>query len=175
MDKVLTHWINAAAGVSPWLDAVMMAATLWGVPVMVASVAVQWWGGPDRPHIRHVAVTAGLAFVLALAANQGILLMIHRVRPYDAGLTHLLLAPSADWSFPSDHASAAMAIVAAFVGQGLPRRTAALTVLAVLICVSRVYVGTHYVTDILGGAATGLIAAVIVRRTFRENGRFRAG
>lgn len=152
----------------------MVAVTLWGVPVMVASVVAQWWSGPNRTHIRHVAVTSGLAFLLALAANQGILLMVHRLRPYDAGLTHLLLAPSADWSFPSDHASAAIAIVAAFFGQGLPRRTAVLLAFAVLICLSRVYVGTHYLTDVLGGAATGLLAALIVRRTFRENGKLSA-
>ena len=44
---------------------------------------------------------------------------MHRIRPYDAGLTHLIVAPSFDWSFPSDHATAAFAIVAGIEEAGL--------------------------------------------------------
>ncbi|WP_353654446.1 phosphatase PAP2 family protein [Mesorhizobium sp. C089B] len=86
-------------------------------------------------------------------------------------MTHLLIAPSADWSFPSDHATATIAIVAAFAMQALPRRTAAFAVLAFLVCWSRVYIGTHYLTDVIGGAITGVIGAVVVRLAYRENSR----
>ena len=106
-----------------------------------------------------------------MALNQLILLFVHRVRPYEAGVTHRLLPPSADWSFPSDHATASIAIVAAMAMQGLPVRTLALGLLAALICLSRVYVGTHYVTDVLGGAGTGLFAALVVRWLYAEDSR----
>ncbi|WP_163540551.1 phosphatase PAP2 family protein, partial [Klebsiella pneumoniae] len=71
--------------------------------------------------------------------NQFILLFIHRVRPYEAGVTHLLIPPTVDWSFPSDHATASLAIVAAFAMQALPRRTLALLAVAALVCLSRIY------------------------------------
>jgi undecaprenyl-diphosphatase len=86
-------------------------------------------------------------------------------------VTHLLIAPSADWSFPSDHATAAIAIVAAFAMQGLPRRTIALFIMAFLICWSRIYIGTHYLTDVVGGAVTGVLGAIVVRLAYRENSR----
>ena len=171
MDKNLTHWINAAAGSSAWLDPLMIAITKFGVPLMVLAVAVQWWVQNDRPRIRFVALSAGLSFLLGLGLNQIILLFVQRIRPYDAGVTHLIIEKSADWSFPSDHATAAFAIVAAFVLQGLPLRTLVLLVLAFLICWSRVYVGMHYVTDILGGAATGVLAGVAVRYLYRSHSR----
>ena len=171
MDVALTRWINSPAGNHAVLDAVMIAITQFGVPAIVVCVALQWWARDGRTHVRHTAVSAGLSFLLGLAVNQAILLFIARVRPYDAGVTQLIIAPSADPSFPSDHATAAMAVVAAFFLQRLPRRALAFLVMAVLVCWSRVYVGTHYVTDVIGGALTGILAAAAVRVAFREGTR----
>jgi undecaprenyl-diphosphatase len=42
---------------------------------------------------------------------------------------------------------------------------------AALVTVSRVYIGTHYASDVLGGALTGAFAAVIVRAAYREDTR----
>jgi undecaprenyl-diphosphatase len=171
MDATFTHWINASAGLHPVLDKAMIGVSQIGVPLMVLAVIVQWWAKVDRYHVRHAALSAGLAFLLGLAINQFILLFVHRIRPYDAGVTHLLIAPSADWSFPSDHATASIAIVAAFAMQALPRRTLALFIMAFLICWSRIYIGTHYITDVVGGAVTGVLGAVVVRMAYRENSR----
>ena len=171
MDIAITHWINAAAGADAFLDPIMIAATRFGVPAMVLLVALQWWSRENRHHVRHAALSAGLSFLLGLAINQVILLFVHRIRPYDAGVTHLLIAPSADWSFPSDHATAAFAIVTAFALQDLPRRTLGFLLMALLVCWSRIYVGTHYLTDLLGGALTGASAAVLVRKLYREDSR----
>lgn len=171
MDAALTHWINGFSGQVPALDMAMIALTRYGVPLAVLLVAAMWFSRTDRPHVRHVAICAGLAFVLGLALNQGLLMFVHRVRPYDAGVSTLLIDRSADWSFPSDHATAVFAIYAAFAFQRLRWQSAMFAVLAVLVCLSRVYVGTHYVTDVLGGAATGILAAVFVRAVYREGNR----
>ncbi|RWA69945.1 MAG: phosphatase PAP2 family protein [Mesorhizobium sp.] len=171
MDASLTHWISSAAGISPLLDRTMIAISQIGVPLMVLAVAVQWWSKADRYHVRHACLSAGLSFLLGLAINQAILLFVHRIRPYDAGVTHLLIAPSADWSFPSDHATASMAIVAAFAMQALQRRTLVLFAAALLICWSRLHIGVHYAGDVVGGAVTGLAAALAVRLSYRENSR----
>jgi len=171
MDVAITRWINAPAGMHPVLDTVLIGFTQFGVPLIVLVVALQWWTKQDRTHVRHAALASGLSFLLGLAINQAILLFVHRVRPYDAGISHLIVAPSADWSFPSDHATASMAVVAAFAMQRLPRRTLGLLLLALMICWSRIYVGTHYITDVLGGVSTGILGAIIVRLAFREGSR----
>ena len=171
VDALITHWINSFAGQTPLVDPAMVVITQVGVPFIVILVVLQWWSGQDRRHVRHAAICAGLAFLLGLAINQGILLFIHRVRPYDAGVTHLLIAKSADWSFPSDHATASMSVAMSFALQNLPRRTLALFGMALLLCLSRIYVGTHYFTDVVGGTATGIVAAIVVRSIYRENTR----
>lgn len=171
MDALVTQWINVGAGSYPLLDGAMIALANYGVPVMVLLVALHWYGRPGRTHLRHVAVVAGLTFLLALAFNQAVLLGVHRPRPYAAGLTHLILPASADWSFPSDHASASFAVVCAFCRQRLPRSATGFFLLASLISLSRVYCGIHYVGDLVGGMATALLAAVLVRALYHEGSR----
>ncbi|TGQ03756.1 phosphatase PAP2 family protein, partial [Mesorhizobium sp. M2E.F.Ca.ET.219.01.1.1] len=74
----------------------------------------------------------------------------------------------------SDHATASMAIVAAFAMHALQRRTLVLFAAALLICWSRLHIGIHYAGDVVGGAVTGLAAALAVRLSYRENSRLDA-
>ena len=52
--------------------------------------------------------------------------------------------------------------------QRLPLRAAVAVLAALLICLSRVYIGIHYAFDVLGGAAVGAVVAVVVARLYRE-------
>lgn len=84
--------------------------------------------------------------------------------------------PASDWllavrgpSFPSQHAAASAAVygmIAGLVVTGVPlgRRAWVVTaaVLAtIVVCVSRVYLGVHWSTDVLGGAALGAALVMI--------------
>ena len=171
MDEAVTEFINSAAGMNPALDTLMRGVTYIGVPLMVLLCAVQWWSGRDRLHLRHILVAAGLSSIAGLAVNQIILLFVHRTRPYDAGTTHLIVPPSADWSFPSDHATMAFAIVATFVLHAERRQAAVFAIVALLVSWSRIYVGTHYFGDILGGVVTGVIGGLLVRWLYPEGSR----
>jgi undecaprenyl-diphosphatase len=169
LDNFLTQWINGFAGQSTALDQAMIAVTSFGVPFMVLLVVLHWWGKRPRAPKRHACVAAGLSFLLGLAIAQIMLLVIHRVRPYDAGISHLIVPPSVDWSFPSDHAIASLAIFFAFALQGLRRWSFIFLALALVLCFSRIFVGTHYMSDILGGAAVALVAAYIVKQLYRPD------
>lgn len=61
------------------------------------------------------------------------------MRPYDGGVTHLLIARSADPSFPSDHATATFATAAAFLLHGMRRVGLDFLAAVALVTVSRVY------------------------------------
>ncbi|MDE1995786.1 MAG: phosphatase PAP2 family protein [Rhizobiaceae bacterium] len=171
LDAAITQAINALAGKSVAIDAIMLWASAIGVPLLVLAVAAQWWRKPDRLHIRHALVATGLSFLLGLFLNQLILLFIQRMRPYQTGLTHLLIDPSTDFSFPSDHSTASFAIASAFLFNGMWRVGLWFLAIAVIISLSRVYIGTHYISDVLGGALTGFLAACIIKSTYREGSR----
>jgi undecaprenyl-diphosphatase len=101
----------------------------------------------------------GLSGQNGLADQVMVLVSSVGVRPYDGGITHLLVERSADPSFPSDHATAAFAIAAAFLFHGMERRGLAFLSAAILVAFSRIYIGTHYVSDVLGGVLIGILAA----------------
>ncbi|WP_256752895.1 phosphatase PAP2 family protein [Mesorhizobium sp. Mes31] len=171
LDAAVTHAINGLAGRSAAVDFLMIWISAIGVPLLVLAVAIQWWRRTDRPRTRHVLVATGLSFLLSLALNQLILLFFHRLRPYDGGVTQLLVARSADPSFPSDHATASFAIAAAILLHDMRRVGLGFLAAAVLVAYSRVHIGTHYASDVLGGALIGIIAAIIVRAAYPEGTR----
>lgn len=166
LDAALTGWINASAG-NAFADRILILVSAYGVPVLVAAVAVQWRIGAERAKTRHALVATGLAFLLGLGINQIVLLIVDRIRPYDAGITHLLIERSGDPSFPSDHATATFAIAASLLLHGMCKRGLVFLAAALLISTSRVYIGTHYMSDVMGGALTGVLAALLVKGLYR--------
>ena len=171
VDVAVTKLINGASGQNEFLDALMVGVSAAGIPLLVFMVACQWWATLDRQGTRHVLVAAGLSFTLGLAFNQIILLFVDRIRPYASGVSDLLIAPSLDPSFPSDHATAAFAIVMTFALNRMPRRAVGFCLVALAVAISRVYVGTHYASDVLGGALSGIFAAVVVLFLYRRGTR----
>ncbi len=138
---------------------------VWAVPVFAAATIGLWFLDRPGPWYRwKIAALAGTtAAGLGLVLSQVITHFWQRPRPFVAHAhdTVLLVAPSNEPSFPSDHAVAAFAIAfaVAFVGR---RMGAAFLAAATLIAVTRVIAGLHYPGDILGGAAIGLFSAALV-------------
>src|SRR4051794_32643719 len=110
---------------------------------------------------RHGVAAAGFAALLALGIADVISHIWLRPRPYVAhpDVAHLFIAPSGDPSFPSDHATAAFAIAVSIL---LRHRKAGIiaVALATLVSLGRVVVGTHYPSDVVGGALIGTLAAL---------------
>lgn len=170
VDAGLTNWINGWSGQDWYVDQFFRGISLFGLPILVVVMACQWWSHQDRSHTRHVLLAAGFSVIFGFALNLLILLFIQRDRPYIVGVTNLLIAPSGDPSFPSDHATAAFAIAATFLAYNFSGSKVLLAA-AIMISASRIYVGTHFVSDIVGGAITGLLAAGVVLLTYSEGSR----
>ncbi len=67
------------------------------------------------------------------------------------------------FAFPSGHTAIVFAAAVATYGIMKKRYSIILTVLAVLVGLSRLYIGVHYPTDVLAGAIAGALAAVLAK------------
>lgn len=119
---------------------------------------------------RQLGIQCALSLAVnALATNVILKNLIARTRPYKAieGLTILINEPI-DFSFPSGHAAASFAVAGAVYFFGYKKTGAALLAFAALIALSRLYLGVHYPSDIIGGTAIGLLAAWLVTELFKK-------
>ena len=71
-----------------------------------------------------------------------------------------------DSSFPSGHTSTSFAC-ATILTLAFPRAAPGFFLLALAIGFSRIYVGAHYPLDVVGGAALGIVTALLLRAAIR--------
>ena len=119
---------------------------------------------------RKAGMCSACALVLMLVFNNGLIKhLVNRTRPYEVieGLKILVGKPD-DSSFPSGHTASSFASSLA-LALSLPMVTdpkkakifsALAFILAALIALSRLYVGVHYVTDVLGGMVIGCLCGI---------------
>ena len=119
------------------------------------------------PWFRTTMVTAGCVWTSDLLAT-GLKAAVDRPRPFQViAEPEPLITNTVASSFPSGHAATSAAgavILSALVGRGVWRW---LTLLAILIGFSRVYVGVHYPGDVLAGALLGAAVALGFLRLLR--------
>ena len=114
--------------------------------------------------VRRAGVAAGLSAGLGLLIGKIITEFYDRARPFVAHphAVHLFAPHGRDAGFPSDHATASMAIAAALLLRRRFRLGGLALVAAVILDFTRVAVGFHYPSDVLGGAVLGALAALLV-------------
>lgn len=112
---------------------------------------------------RYGGIVLLLCLSLSWVINDGILKpLIHRARPYETlqGL-QVLIPLRHDFSFPSGHTTTAFASAFA-ITRALGKRWSWVYAVAALIAFSRIYLGMHNPTDVLGGMVFGTLCAVAI-------------
>jgi membrane-associated phospholipid phosphatase len=145
-------------GHSPAVEGGMKALGMageWGA-VWVAIGLVAALGDRER---RARWLRAAPVAPAAVGLNYLVKIAVRRDRPRLRRLPPLASAPSA-LSFPSAHATASLAAATA-MGRVEPRARLPLYGLAGAICLTRPYLGMHYPSDVLAGAALGLALGAV--------------
>lgn len=160
LDRAATAFSSLLA--NPALTRVMWVATLMGdtrvmvVETLAAAVLLVAWGHPRRAGSVVVLMLVGVGISTAL---KGVL---ERARPSAA---FALIATPESFSFPSGHALASCLLfgmlAAMLIVSHTPRPVRAWGAIAMvcvglLIGLSRVYLGVHYFSDVLGSWLLGL-------------------
>ncbi len=152
-DYTLTHFIRGLND-NPLANALFTWFTFTADTLFMALTIVALYLGGYRKEALIIAV-------VLLATNvvtYGMKYLIARPRPSDLGII-----PESEPSFPSGHTSNAFAF-ATTLSYYHTKVAPFLFAWALLVAFSRVFLGFHYFTDLLGGAAVGIVVSLAITR-----------
>ncbi|NQT32113.1 MAG: phosphatase PAP2 family protein [Candidatus Omnitrophica bacterium] len=158
IENTIFYSVNKISS-SPLLDSVMPVITELGSGrfIFILSLVMLAF---RRKEIRQSGFI--LMAGLALASNVSYILkdLVGRPRPFLVMPDANILLPGGGFSFPSSHASIAFA--AAVILTGYFKRWYLFYPLAILVALSRVYLGVHFPMDVLAGACIGTISGFVI-------------
>ncbi|HRY52303.1 MAG TPA: phosphatase PAP2 family protein [Candidatus Portnoybacteria bacterium] len=172
-DFWLFQQINGLAGRWDWLDFLGVFLASYFQYFVVLALIVFLFIGKDRGEkMKNMAMVA-LSIMAIVLARLGITAFLHwafmRPRPFVAHAVNQLIPYAAtESSFPSGHAAFffALATVVYFYNKKVyperSRRGWYFLAAAALISLARVFVGVHYMSDILVGALIGVFSGWLV-------------
>ncbi len=150
--------INGLAQQSPWLDWVMLALSQSSSLVVPGLLLGGYWIWCNRREALIGGGTLTLLILLSDWVGAQVKHLVGRERPCQVlDSLHTLAACGGTGSFPSNHAINTAA-AAMFLHVLYPRSGWVSWPIVVLVGVSRLYLGAHYVTDVLGGWVIGSMA-----------------
>ena len=177
IDRPVADFFHADGGaLQPLFDDVQWFGL--GYPYLVVSglaFALLRWGGewerlrPRAAEMRRLAYIPGFIFVAVAASGlvaDLLKIVVGRTRPkllFDGGAYDFTwFGLRADhWSFPSGHATTAAALMAALWCLW-PRPLWLYVAAAAVVAASRVITGQHFLSDVVAGAAIGVVVTRIV-------------
>ncbi len=112
---------------------------------------------------RRLGIFCAVSMMIGLlVTNLVIKNWVARVRPYELiQELELMIERQHDFSFPSGHTTNSLACAWVLFRRAPKKWGVPALVLAILIALSRLYVGVHYPTDIIGGAVIGIGSACL--------------
>jgi membrane-associated phospholipid phosphatase len=176
MDVRIDSWLHTHA--VPAITETMIAISFLGAPSTLTVVSGLVCVVLLRKRMSDRSIGVATLVLGGNLLNYGMKFLIHRGRPAfeDPVLT------LSSYSFPSGHAMASTVfygfVIACVLPIARPRRSAAIAggiMMIGLVCLSRVYLGVHYVSDILAGIleaiawSTLMLTALRLAHVYRRN------
>ena len=124
--------------------------------VAIPALVLLWFVNADR----FINISLSCAYALSIVLSMGLKYAVRRQRPIgDWGKFYRRADP---FSFPSGHAARTVALTVVLFATVSAGAGAAGLAWAVLVCLSRIALGIHYVSDIAAGALVGISTGVVV-------------
>ncbi len=167
LDEQVDSWFEPLRG-NPTLDGAAKLITGLGDHGLMWAVTTAWRArhtGPERARAVRALAVAGIE---SSVVNAAIKAVVGRTRP---DVTRVQLTEGGvpvrqpkTSSFPSGHTLAAFCAATVMTTKGDRSGNALLLTGATLVGISRLHVGAHHASDVLGGAAIGVGLGLVGRR-----------
>jgi undecaprenyl-diphosphatase len=145
-------FLNISSSWNPSFDPLFRALTeLGSFAFWFVIVFVLWIFGK-----RTLATYLLVAILIHIAIGGSVKYIIDRPRPFEVFPDAFALYNPADPSFPSGHTEGTFA-AAAVLGLRSKKLLAPLSLLAVFVGFSRLYIGVHFPLDVISGAVFGVL------------------
>ncbi|WP_171074423.1 phosphatase PAP2 family protein [Nonomuraea basaltis] len=142
-----------------WVRPVLELVSVFGTDTFfLLCLPILYWCVDPRLGLR-----LGLTVLVAASTNAIGKLAAHQPRPYWIDVRVRPLSVEGAFGLPSGHAqngTAGLGRLAVMAGRPWAWWTAG--ALTVLVCLSRVYLGVHFVSDVVGGVLLGAVVLVLV-------------
>jgi undecaprenyl-diphosphatase len=145
---------------SETLDRTMPILTDLGSTYAVGGAAAVLWAFGHRSRARDVAA----AGMIAWGAAQGAKRLYRRARPYEMDDIQILVRKPAGQSYPSGHPAVAAAVTRVLEPNLRQPARRLVSRIPRMVAFSRVYVGVHYPTDVIGGLLLGRAVGDLYKR-----------
>jgi undecaprenyl-diphosphatase len=159
MNYQLFQDINNLAGHHSFLDRLMVFTSSKAFIIYALALLLMWVFGKEK--MKYTVVFAVITTAIGLIINFILGHIYNEPRPFVTHKVHLLIKHAADASFPSDHSTFAFSIALAVLFRN---RIIGFWMLlfAILVGISRVYVGNHYPFDVVGSFVVSVLASLFV-------------
>jgi undecaprenyl-diphosphatase len=176
LDTRVLHGFASAR--TPWWNDFFLSVTSLGSFAVLLFMTLAYSAGMTLARRYGEAIALPVAVIGGALLSSGLKLLVGRMRPP----LEIGLYDARGHSFPSGHTISAFAFwvaIALLAGSHIKQRTVRRFALAyalflgVLVGLSRVYLGVHYLSDVIGGALVGTgwsVTVILAERTWRHRG-----
>ncbi|HKU50885.1 MAG TPA: phosphatase PAP2 family protein [Nitrospira sp.] len=162
-DQLTVPWMAFTSDMGDWIG------QGWRLAAVSFLLVIGAWAF-EKPTVKIVAIQSLIAHGIAALLANGMKHLVGRPRPkfIHAGDWHMSLSWASGLdSFPSGHSTASFA-VATVLAKRFPLFGPLCIAVALFVALSRVLRGSHFPTDVLGGAVIGILSGFIATAPLRQ-------